>query len=152
MIQNLICGVYLLLSDFPAENLKVNKNQRKRSFILQFSLTSLTNLEPRNIVKYILPSTTKNLNHFTNFPANMFLVDVRKNICTYHFYTGKSWILVTLGKQMSVYSCKSLKVNFCSGDVGSVYLVGWGRGGLSNCLKTTRCLGSLKCFRFFPFN
>ena len=66
MIQNFIYAVYLLLSDFLEEHLKVNKHERKRSFILQYSLTHLTNLDPRNIVKYILPSTTENLNHFTN--------------------------------------------------------------------------------------
>ena len=148
MIQNLICGVYLLLSDLPAENLKVNKNQRKRSFILQCSLTRLTNLEPRKIVKYILPSTTKNLNHFTNFPANMFLVDVRKNICTAPFLDAQE-----------LHSRSTWKANVCTFlyisvrkffSVRNFSLVGG--MGLNNFLEAAHCLSLKKRFKMFNFN
>ena len=56
MIQNLIFGVYLLISDFLAESLKANKNRQKRSLILQYR------------IKNILSQHRQNLTHFTNFP------------------------------------------------------------------------------------
>ena len=39
MIKNFIFGDYLLISNFPVESLKANKNQQKRSLILQYSFT-----------------------------------------------------------------------------------------------------------------
>ena len=85
MIQNLIFGVYLLLLDFLVETLKDNKNYQKRSVILwTVPLKKLTSFyEPQfNIVKNIIQQENQKPTHFTNFPANMFLVGVRKNICT----------------------------------------------------------------------
>ena len=53
-------------------------------------------LKSLNTEKNMLHNISKNLSHFTNFPANMFLVGVRKNIWT------------ALWKQMPVYFFISL--------------------------------------------
>ena len=44
MIKNLTFGVYLIISDFPVESLKTNKNQQKKSLILQYIFTQETSL------------------------------------------------------------------------------------------------------------
>ena len=69
--------------DFLAESLKANnKNQQERSLILQLSfsrnLTHITNLNSLDIENNML---SKHLSYFTDFPANMFLFGIRKNIC-----------------------------------------------------------------------
>ena len=79
-----------LISDFLAESLKTNKNQRKRSLILQHSFTQNTSLILRISTHLTLKiicsrNASKNLSHFTSFPANMFLFGVRKSICTAPF-------------------------------------------------------------------
>ena len=43
------------------------------------------NLNSLNMVKNVLPQHSRNPTHFTNFPANMFLVCVRKKSCTAPF-------------------------------------------------------------------
>ena len=69
---------------FAAENLKANKNQRKRSLILQYSFAQKTSLILRisTLLKLKIicsQSTAKKLSsQFKNFPANMFLLGVRK--------------------------------------------------------------------------
>ena len=69
-----IFGVYFLISGFLAQSIKANKEQNN-SLILQTSTNStLQKLYSRN--------TAKNFTHFTNFPAYMFVIGVRKNICT----------------------------------------------------------------------
>ena len=45
-------------------------------------ITHFTNLKSLNIEKNILPQHGQSLTHFTNFPANLFLVGVRKDMCT----------------------------------------------------------------------
>ena len=105
MIQNLIFVILFLKILFPqipmdiinffipvfaAENLKANKNQRKRSLILQYSFAQKTSLILRisTLLKLKIicsQNTAKKLSQFTNFPANMFLFGVRKNICTAPF-------------------------------------------------------------------
>ena len=53
---------------FSSKSLKANKNWQKRSLILQYR------------IKNILSQHRQNLTHFTNFPWNIFLVGVKKNI------------------------------------------------------------------------
>ena len=58
---------------------------------------------------YILVNKVKNFTHFTNFPANMAIVGVRKSICTA--------LNVRLLLYISLRKC-------CSREVESFYLVG----------------------------
>ena len=105
MIQNLIFVILFLkilfpyvpvdiisfvIPEFVAENLKANKNQRKRSLILQYIFAQKTSLILRisTLLKLKIicsQSTAKKLSQFTNFPANMFLFGARKNICAAPF-------------------------------------------------------------------
>ena len=83
-------GHCFFIPEFVAENLKANKNQRKRSLILQYSFAQKTSLILRisTLLKLKIicsQNTAKKLSQFTNFPANMFLFGVRKNICTAPF-------------------------------------------------------------------
>ena len=78
------------IPELEAENLKANKNQPKRSLILQYSFAQKTSLILRisTLLKLKIicsQNTAKKLSQFTNFPANMFLFGVRKNICTAPF-------------------------------------------------------------------
>ena len=72
-----------LVSDFLAESLK------DRSFYNTVSLknTSLILRTSTHLTLKVLCSrnTANNLSHFTNVRANLFLVGVRKNICTARF-------------------------------------------------------------------
>ena len=130
----------------------------KRSFILQYSFAQKTLLILRTWTHFTLKiicsrDTTKKLSPFTNFPANIFLFDVTKNIYTAPFLDGQE-------RQ----SCSTLKANACiflyislrkflfhrnskilSGDIG-------GRGRLNNFLKAARWLDLAKCFTVFHFN
>ena len=79
-----------IIPEFVAENLKANKSQRKRSLILQYCFARKTSLILRisTLLKLEIicfQNTAKKLSQFTNFPANMFLFGVRKNICTAPF-------------------------------------------------------------------
>ena len=67
----------------------------KRSLILQYSFAQkasliLQYLNSLNIIKNILPQYSQIITHFTNFPANMFLVGVRKNISSVIRQKGES--------------------------------------------------------------
>ena len=78
------------IPEFAAENLRANKNQRKRSLILQYSFVQKPSLILRisTLLKLKIicsQSTAKKLSQFTNFPAGMFLFVVRKNICAAPF-------------------------------------------------------------------
>ena len=60
----------------------------KRSLILQYSLAQKPHsfCEPHFTIKIMCPyNAAKKLSDFKNFPADMFLFDVRKNICTVPF-------------------------------------------------------------------
>ena len=75
---------------FIAENLKANKNHPKRSLILQYSFAQKTSLILRisTLLKLKIicsQNTAKKRSQFTNFPTEMFLFDVRKNIFTAPF-------------------------------------------------------------------
>ena len=78
------------IPEFAAENLRANKNQRKRSLILQYSFVQKPSLILRisTLLKLKIicsQNTAQKLSQFTNFPANMFLFSIRKNICTASF-------------------------------------------------------------------
>ena len=75
---------FFLISKLLAESLRNNKNQQKRSHILQYSFAKII-LNSVDNENNTLPNTAKNLSDFTNFLANMFLCGVRKNICTESF-------------------------------------------------------------------
>ena len=82
--------ISFFIPEFVAENLKANKNQRKRSLILQYSFVQKTSLILliSNLLKLKIifsQNTAKRISQFTNFPTNMFLFRTRKNICTAPF-------------------------------------------------------------------
>ena len=98
---------FFLISYFLAESLKANKNQQKRPHILQYSFSKKTSLILQTSTHLTLKiicslNKTKNLSDFTNFPANIFLIGVRKNICTAPFLDAEE-----------LHSCSTLKANVC---------------------------------------
>ena len=101
--------IYLLISGFLVESIKTNKNEQKRSPILQYSfarnLTHFTNLMLLNIY---FCNAAKSVTHFTKFPAKIFMVGVRKTFALHHFQTPKNCILEQL-EYMSAHSFESLK-------------------------------------------
>ena len=89
------------------------KLAKKRSLIFQNGLTQITSLVLLTSTHLILEiiysqNTIKNVPHFTNFPANMFLFGARKKIAMDHFLTPKNCILQAFRKQMSVFFSISL--------------------------------------------
>ena len=148
MIQNLIFVILFLkilfphvpvdiisfcIPEFVAENLKANKNQRKRSRILQCSFAQKTTLILRisTLLKLKITfsqNTAKRLSQFTNFPTNMFLFGARKDICTAPFPDAPellSWSLMKANVCIILYA--SLR-NFCFKDLSRFYLVVWAVG------------------------
>ena len=132
---------------FVAENLKANKNEPKRSLILQYNFAQKTSfiLRISTLLKLKMKiscsqNTDKKLSQFTNFPANMFLFGVRKIICTAPFLDAQellSWS--TLKANVCIFLCISLRKfllprcsKILSGSMG-----GWWR--LNNFLKAARC-------------
>ena len=112
MIQNLIFVILFLKILFRAYNFsphvpmdiiryflfqillqkisKPIKTSEKRLLILQYSfaqknLTHFANLNSFEIEIICSQNTAKKFSQCTNFPANMFLFGVRKNICTARF-------------------------------------------------------------------
>ena len=78
MIQNITFGVYLLISDFLVERLKANKNyQKDHLFYNTVSLKKNPSFYNPQLSQFILATQPKT--QFTNFPANMFLVGIRRN-------------------------------------------------------------------------
>ena len=148
MIQNLIFVILFLkiifpqvpvdiisfvIPEFVAENLKANKNQRKRSLILQYSFAQKTSLILRisTLLKLKITcsqNTAKKLSQFTNFPANMFLFGVSKNIRTTPFPDVQELLSRrTLKANVCIFLYISLR-NFFFKDVVRLYLVVWGVG------------------------
>ena len=119
MIKNIIFGVYQLNSDFLLESLKANKNwQKNHSFYHTVSLKKLHS--------FYEPQLTQHYKKYTpaTLPKTCFWLVSEKLFAQHHFKTSKNCILGALGKQISLYSCKSPFENFCSRDVGSFYLEG----------------------------
>ena len=80
----------LFYSRFSSRESQRQQRQWKRSLILQYSFAQKTSLILRTSAHLTLKiigsrNTAKNLSHFTNSPANMFLFGGRKNICTAPF-------------------------------------------------------------------
>ena len=83
-------GCYRVNCRFSGKN---SQNKRKIAkkiihFTMQFrskNLTHFANLKSLSIIKNILPNASEILTHFTNFPVNMFVIGVTKNICTAQF-------------------------------------------------------------------
>ena len=88
------------------------------------NLTRLTNFNSLVIIKSILPQHSQK-----PYPLSIFFSKhvsgwcQKETLALHHFQMPTNWILKVLGKQMSVYSCKSPQENFCSRDVRSFYLV-----------------------------
>ena len=85
----------------------------------------------------------------SNTTKNMFVGCQKKHLCC----TISRRSRTALGKQFSVYSCKSQLGFFSqrhrkllSGGEG-----GWGEG-VNNSFQTAHCLGLIKCFENFHFN
>ena len=135
-----------------------NKNQPKRSLILQYSFAQKTSLILRisTLLKLKITcsqNTAKKLSQFTNFPANMFLFGVRKIICTAPFPDAQELLsLSTLKANVCIFlyiSLKKILFQRCS-KILSDGMGDWGR--LNNFLKAARCLDLVKCFTIFHFN
>ena len=147
MIQNLIFVILFLkilfphvpvdiisfcIPEFVAENLKANKNQRKRSLILQYSFAQKTSLILRisTLLKLKIicsQNTAKKLSQFTNFQQTCFCL-VSKNICNALFPDAQellSWS--TLKANICIFLYISIR-NFYFKDVSRFYLVVWAVG------------------------
>ena len=117
-------------------------------FTIQFRSKNLTHFTNLNSFE----NGNNMLSQFTNFPANMFLFDVRKIICIAPFPDAQellSWS--TLKANICIFLHISLRKflfqrlsKILSGGMG-----GWWR--LNNFLKAARCLGLVKCFTIFDF-
>ena len=184
MIQNLLFGILFLkisfraynflvfyrkfqwtlseifsISDCLTESLKADKNWRKRSLILQYSFAQKTLLILRTSTHLTLENicskyTAKNLSHFTNFPANIFLLAVKKKhlYCTIswrprtaflkHFESKGQYIFVYLHKRFFSWIQKRNKI-LSGGE--------W-INTMNNFFKTARCVCPAKCFTIFHFN
>ena len=128
------------------DHLFCNSLPQKNSLILRTS-THLT------LKIFCYRNTAKNLSHFTNFPANMFLFGVRKKNCNGPFLDIHE-----------LHSSSTLKANICiflyislrkflfqrrsktsSGGIGG----GW---RLNNFVKAAPCLDIVKCFTMLHLN
>ena len=91
------------------------------------------------------------LSLFTNFPANMFLFGVRKNICTAPFPDAQellSWS--TLKANVCIFLYISLRK--CLSQRRSKILSDGGWERLNNFLEAVHYLGLVKYFTIFHFN
>ena len=110
----------IFIPDFLAGSLKANKDQRKKSLILQYSFAQKTSLILRTSTHFTLKiicsrKNVKNLSHFTDFPANMFGVCLmlQKTFALHHSLMPKKCSLEALLKHISVYFCVSPEENVC---------------------------------------
>ena len=126
-------------------NRKSESQQKLATMITHFTipfrsknLTYLMNLNSLNIKKNVLLQHSQKPTHFTNFPANMFLVGVRKKNCSALFRRprtafSKQW------KSKCLHIPEYFRKKFLSD------------GGLNNLLKATHCLRLVKCLKIFQF-
>ena len=108
-----------LQSFICSEIVKASKNYRKRSLILQYSFAQKTSLILWNSTHLTLKiisscNTAKSLCDFINFPANMFLFEVRKNICTPSFLDAQNAFLKHFESEWSYISVYLRKKRFVS--------------------------------------
>ena len=118
MIKNLIFVVYLSISDFLLEILKASKKQKLAKNNIHFTIrfcsknpTHFTNLNPLNIIKYILlEHSQKHVSGWCQKKHLHFIISRRPR--------------TAFSKHMKI---KCLYIppleNICSRDVGSFYLV-----------------------------
>ena len=147
---------FFFIPEFIAENLKPNKNQRKRSPILQYIFAQKTSLILRisTLLKLKIicsQNTAKKLSQFTNFPADIFLFGVRKNLCTASFPDAYELLSsTTLKANVCIFLYISLR-KFCFKDLARFYLVAWGVG--EDWIISLRSLlfGARKMFYSFLF-
>ena len=145
-----------LISDFPAEMVKANKNYQKASHILQYNFAQKTSLilqaSAHLSLKIICSrNTARSISGFTNFPVNMFLFGVRKDICTAAFDAQELHFWSTLKANV----CILLYISVRKFLLVRFYLVGGGIGeevGLNNFLKAALYSGLAKRFALFRFN
>ena len=89
--ENIISGIQTFYSFLHLTVDVIRKSQRQQKltkkithFTRQFrskNFTQFTNLNSLDVENNMLPQRRKNLSHFANFSANMFLFVVRKIIC-----------------------------------------------------------------------
>ena len=101
----------------------------------------------------MLPNIAKNLSDFTNFLANMFLCDVRKNICTASFLDTQelhSWSTLKVNVRIFLYI--TLKKNLFPRRNNVLSGGEWDGGRLNKFLKVVLRLGLAKCLTILHFN
>ena len=103
---------FLYISDLLAESFKSNKNQRKRSFIVQCSFARKTSLILRTSTHltlkiYALAIQPKTFLTLKSFQQTCFCLVSEKTFALNHFLTPKNCIFEILRKQISVYFCIS---------------------------------------------
>ena len=91
-INRMFCFFFFFFLNFLISQLKIWKPTKTRKKALSFynkvllkNLTHFMKFNSLEIENIMLCNTAKNLSHFTNFPANIFLFGVRKNFCTASF-------------------------------------------------------------------
>ena len=122
------------ITEFGAENLKVNKTSEKdHSFcntVLLKKYHSFTNLSSSETENNMLQKHSQETFSVYKFSSKiMFLFGIRKNICTAPFPDTQellSWS--TLKTNVCIFLYISL-INFCFKDVSRFYLVIWGVWG-----------------------
>ena len=98
---------FFLISDVLSQNQQKQKLAKQVTIFLQYSFAQKTSLILRTSTHLTLKiicscNTAKNLSDFTNFPADMFLCSVRKDICTAPFLDAQE-----------LHSWSTLKANVC---------------------------------------
>ena len=88
MIQNLLFGIYLLISGFLLESLTANKNEQKDHLycnIVSLKKRHFTNLNSLNIIVNIYPQQPKTLLPLQIFQQTCFWWMSRKTFVPQHF-------------------------------------------------------------------
>ena len=131
-----------LISDFLAERLKANKKRNKDHRIYTYFIWQW---------KQYVTNTAKNLSDYTNFPANMFLFGVWKNICTAPFLDAQELHLwSTLKVNVCIFLYIPLRKYLFQKHSKVLSGSGWSGFRLNNFLKAENVFP--KCFTMFHFN
>ena len=152
MIRNLTFGDYFLISDFPAESLKANKNQQKRSLVLQYSFAQKPSLfyEPQPTQyckKYTSRTQPKTLLTLQIFQTCFWLVS-KKNICTALFLDAQELHSQSTQKA-NVFIFLYISVKYILFQRCRKLLSG---GGLNHFSKAASCLSLVKFFEIIHFS
>ena len=156
MIQNLIFGFYLLISDFLVETLKTNKSQN----VLKLAKTSKTDYSLYNTVlfkkpgSFYEPKPTQHCKKYTaptqpkillcKFWSKHVSGCFQKNLYNIPFLDVQELHSRITQKNVSIFLYISVR-QFLFRRLLS------GRG-LNNFLKAARCLGFSNYFKYFRFN